>query len=160
MVIRITPEESKNYVPLKDDFADNPPKYFTLTPSKDDIYPASDGWEEVIYYTGRKIDLYRNREGDGDSWVYVLSNKSIPDQLKIGSTHKNPDKRAKQLSRGTGVPTEFKVEYAFKCFNAESAEKEIHKVLCDYRVNKDREFFAISLNEAKDIIKKIGQKYL
>jgi len=157
---RISKSEAKNFIPLKEDFTDNPPKYFTLTPSNDPKYPGSVGWEDVTYYTGRKVDLYANREGDGDSWVYILSNPSIPNQLKIGSTQKNPDIRAKQLSRGTGVPTEFRVEFAFKCFNAESCEKEIHKVLKDCRVNKDREFFLVSLQEAQDIVKKIGKKYL
>jgi hypothetical protein len=157
---RIDPHEAQNYIPLKEDFASNPPKYFTLTPSQDPQYPGSDGWEEVTYYTGRKLDLYSNREGDGDSWVYVLSNPSIPNQLKIGSTQKNPDVRAKQLSRGTGVPTGFVVEFAFKCFNAEAAEKEIHKVLGDCRVSKDREFFMVSIQEAEDIVRKVGKKYL
>lgn len=157
---RISKSEAKNFIQLKEDFTDNPPKYFTLTPSNDPKYPGSVGWEDVTYYTGRKVDLYANREGDGDSWVYILSNPSIPNQLKIGSTQKNPDIRAKQLSRGTGVPTEFRVEFAFKCFNAESCEKEIHKVLKDCRVNKDREFFLVSLQEAQDIVKKIGKKYL
>ena len=69
---RLTVEESKSFVPLKDDFQDNPPRYFTLTPSIDAIYPASDGWEDITYYTGRNVDLYSNRKGDGDSWVYVL----------------------------------------------------------------------------------------
>jgi len=160
MLIRLTPTESKSFVPLKDDFKDHPPRYFTLTPSQDANFPASEGWEDITYYTGRKINMYSNREGDGDSWVYVLSNESIPGQLKIGSTQKDPDTRAKQLSRGTGIPTQFKVEFAFKCFNAESAEKEVHKVLSDARISKDREFFAITLNEAQEVIKKIGKKYL
>lgn len=157
---RITQNEAQNFIPLKEDFKDNPPKYFTLTPSQDPNYPGSDGWEDVTYYTGRKVDMYANREGEGDSWVYVLSNPSIPNQLKIGSTQKDPDTRSKQLSRGTGVPTPFNVEFAFKCFNAESCEKEVHKVLKDCRVSKDREFFIISLNEAEDVIRKIGKKYL
>jgi hypothetical protein len=157
---RITQTEAQNFIPLKDDFMEASPRYFTLTPSTDPNYPGSDGWEDVTYYTGRKVDLYANREGDGDSWVYVLSNPSIPNQFKIGSTHKDPDTRSKQLSRGTGVPTPFKVEFAFKCFNAETAEREIHKALIDCRVSKDREFFMLSLQEAKDVIRKIGKKYL
>jgi len=154
---RITLDEAQNFVPTTEDFSDNPPLYYTLSPSTDPNYP---GWEDVTYYTGRKLNLYTNREGDGDSWVYVLSNPSIPGQLKIGSTQKEPDVRAKQLSRGTGVPTGFVVEFSFKCFNAMAAEREIHNVLKEFRVSKDREFFMVNLQEAKDVIKRIGKKYL
>ena len=45
-------------------------------------------------------------------WVYVLSNPSIPSQVKVGWTKGRPAARAKEL-QGTGVPTPFKVETAF-----------------------------------------------
>lgn len=159
-LIRIGLGEALNFVPLKEDFADNPPKYFTLSPSQDPLYPSEEGWEDVTYYTGRKVGLYSNRKGEGDSWVYVLSNESMPGLYKIGSTYKNPEKRAKQLSRNTGVPTEFKIEFAFKCFNSEGLEKEVHKYFELCRVTKDREFFQLSLSEVKQVIEKIGKKYL
>jgi hypothetical protein len=85
--------------------------------------------------------MYEGRKGDGDSWVYVLSNESQPGIYKIGYTsHEDVDKRVKQLSRSTSVATPFKLEWAFRCFN--------------------REFFAISLNEAKETIEDLGQKYV
>lgn len=157
---RITQQQSKNFVPLKDDFSNSEPQFFSLTPSKDEDYPFSEGWEDVTYFTGRKVDLYSNREGDGDSWVYVLSNESIPGLLKIGSTQKSPEERAKQISRGTGIPTEFNVEFAFKCFNAERLEREIHRYFKAMRISKDREFFQVPLSEAKKAIENIGKKYL
>ena len=46
----------------------------------------------------------------------------------------------------------FTLEFAFRCFNAERLEREIHKDLKGARVAKDREFFAVSLNEAKEVI--------
>jgi hypothetical protein len=104
--------------------------------------------------------MYENREGDGDSWLYVLSNKNMPNLLKIGFTTKTPDKRAKQISRGTGVPTHFIVEYALKCFNGQALEAEIHKYLHSYRVNNDREFFQIPLDEAKRVVDLLSVRYV
>ena len=80
---------------------------------------------------------------------------------KIGYTsHENVDKRVKQLSRSTSVATPFKLEWAFRCFNAERLEGEVHQALSGHRISKDREFFAISLNEAKETVEDLGQKYI
>ena len=84
----------------------------------------------------------------------------MPNLVKIGHTKKEPDIRAKQVSRGTGVPTNFRVEFAFRCFNAESLEREIHKYLKPYRVNNNKEFFQMSLKEAENTIELLGQRYL
>lgn len=152
---RITLEEAKKYVPYTDDFSGAEREYFTLHKDPEDIE-----WDIVTYYTSRKEDLYVNREGDGDSWVYILSNPSFPNLIKIGSTGKQPEERAKQISRGTGVPTEFEVEFAFRCFNAEALEMEIHKYLRSKRIRRDREFFQMEISEAITSIKSLGKKYL
>lgn len=89
-----------------------------------------------------------------------MSNPSFkPNQYKIGYTDNTPDVRAKQLSRGTGVPQPFVVEFGFYCFNAKSAEGEIHRALGDCRINDDREFFLINLQDAKDIVENICSRY-
>lgn len=152
---RITVEQAKSFVPHDEDLTNSEKVFFTLTPD-----PLEEGWDVITYYTARKEKVYENRGGDGDSWVYVLTNKSMPNLLKIGSTTKEPDERAKQVSRGTGVPTNFMVEYAFKCFNAESLEREIHKYLKPHRVSNDREFFQITLDEVEKTIELLGQRYL
>jgi hypothetical protein len=151
---RISEPEAHNYIPLSEDFTNAGASFFTLTPSEND--PDTD---IVTYYTARKRDLYKNRDGEGDSWIYVLSNETMPNLIKIGFTDKTPDKRAKQVSRSTGVPLSFKVEYAFKCFNAHALEIELHKYLKDYRINNDREFFQLSIEEAKNAITLLGQRY-
>ena len=155
---RITVKEAEQFVPLKKDMKSDisDATYFTLTPS--DRGPE---WEDITYYLPRKVRMYEGREGDGDSWVYVLSNESQPGMYKIGYTsHEDVDKRVKQLSRSTSVATPFKLEWAFRCFNAERLEGEVHQVLKGHRISKDREFFAISLNEAKETIEDLGQKYV
>ena len=149
---KLTPEEAKNYIPLTEDFTNQEPHYFT-------IIPGPDGWSNVTYYTNRRIDQYKNK-GDGDSWVYVLSNASMPGALKIGYTRNHPIDRAKQLSSSTGVASPFVVEHAFQCFSAEGLECELHKFFEEYRVSNNREFFRVSLEEAKKAIENLGQRYL
>ena len=128
--------------------------FFTLTPD-----PNDPEWELVTYYTARKHDLYQNLQLEGDSWVYVLTNKTMPGLVKIGYTNRNPNKRAKQISRSTGVPIEFDVEFAFKCFNGELLEGELHRFLSPYRLNSDREFFQMEVDEAIHAVKMIGKRY-
>ena len=155
---RITSKEAEQFVPLKNDMKSNltDASYFTLTPSK-----RGKNWDDVTYYLPRRVKMYEGRKGNGDSWVYILSNESQPGMYKIGYTsHEDVDQRVKQLSRSTSVATPFHLEWAFRCFNAERLEGEVHKKLQGHRISKDREFFAISLNEAKETIEDLGQKYV
>jgi hypothetical protein len=155
---RITSKEAEQFVPLKRDMKSNLENvsYFTLTPSK-----RGKNWEDVTYYLPRRVKMYEGRKGDGDSWVYILSNESQPGMYKIGYTsHEDVDQRVKQLSKSTSVATPFYLEWAFRCFNAERLEGEVHKKLQGHRISKDREFFAISLNEAKETVEDLGQKYI
>jgi len=152
---RITHEQSKKLIPYEEDLINGVIAYFTLTPSLSDP-----GWEDVTYYTNTNIQLYSNLEGDGDSWVYVLSNPTMPGLLKIGSTGKDPNQRAKQISRGTGIPLEFEVEYAYRCFNAVKLERELHKYFKPQRINNQKEFFRMSLNSVKEGINILGVKYI
>lgn len=43
-------------------------------------------------------------------WVYVITNKSMPDFLKVGFTLKDPNLRARELN-STGLPHSYVVEY-------------------------------------------------
>jgi hypothetical protein len=153
---KITIEEAQQYIPLSEDYtgiAVNNCPYYT-------IEPDTDGWDKVTYYTGRKRNKYANRTVDYDSWLYVLSNPTMPGYVKIGFTDGTPEKRADQLSKSTGVPLPFKVEWAFHCYNAELLEKEVHRHLDGQRIAGNREFFDLEVNEAKEIITKFGQNYI
>ena len=162
MIKRIDSNEAEKYISVKEDYTgggfDNA-SFFTLTPSTDPSYPSNDGWEDVTYYTPRKKNMFVER-GDGDQWVYILSNPTTPSLLKIGYTKNDPDTRAKQISTATGVALPYKVEWAFKCFNGEQLEGEVHKYLNEYRVNNNREFFEIELTEAKKAVMKLGENYV
>lgn len=151
---RIDESTAHTYISVEEDFTKSEPAFYTLTSN-----PTNPEWDDVTYYTARRKNLYENREGDGDSWIYVLTNRTMPNLVKIGFTEKTPDKRAEQVSRGTGVPVKFNVDYAFKCFNAHALEIELHKYLKGYRVNNDREFFQMSVEQAKEAILELGQRY-
>ncbi len=148
---RITQQEAKQFIPCSEDYANNPPAYFTVTESKD-------GWDEITYYTCKKRGLFFGREGD--EWVYILTNSAMPEMVKIGYTTNDPHTRAEQISRGTGVPVGYEVAWAYKCYKGERIEKEVHNYFKKQRVSPTREFFRVTLEEAKQIIEQIGEKYV
>ena len=151
---RLTIEQSKEYIPVKENYSDTSieaAEYFTLTPAKD-------GWENVTYYTAKKRGIY-NKKGEGDQWVYVLRNSSMPGLYKVGYTKLTPDERAKQLSNATGVPVPYEVAWAYRCYNGELLEGEVHHALKKYRVNNAREFFQIDLESVKETVNKIGNQF-
>ena len=92
--------------------------------------------------------------------MYILTNPAIPDLVKIGYTSNDPYTRANQVSRGTGVPVEYEVAWAYKCYKGERIEKEVHKYFKKQRLNPTREFFKVTLEEAKQAIEQIGKKYV
>ena len=82
-------------------------------------------------------DVVEHEEG----LVYVLANHTVPDLLKVGMTTGTSEERAKQISRRTGVPGEWKVVYEFRTDNCRQAEKSVHSRLEPYRDSKQKEFF-------------------
>ena len=155
---RISIEEAQQFIKVSDDYTGAEPVYFTLTPSIGTQYPASGGWESVTYYTNRSRTL-QYTPNSGKQYVYVLTNESMPGLCKIGFTKNMPDKRAKQINAATGVAQDFTVEYAFPCYNGHVLEQEVHGYLNSYRVNKNREFFRVTVDEAKAVIERLGERY-
>lgn len=88
-----------------------------------------------------------------EGFVYVMSNRSMPNIYKIGCTSRNPIERANDLYT-TGVPTPFIVEYCIYIENFQYIEKEIHKSLINYNFNK--EFFKYDLIKCILEIKRIA----
>jgi hypothetical protein len=130
-----------------------------MTPSTDPKYPASDGWEDVQYFTKRSKRAIPTL-GEGKEIIYVMSNSTYPGLLKIGYTGKEIEIRRKDLSRHTGVPTPFKVEFVYKLqARGEELEREIHSYLKEYRTSNQREFFEIGTKQAIEAVKNIGKNY-
>lgn len=79
---------------------------------------------------------------DDEGWIYCMSNECMPNIVKVGQTGNHPSERAAQLYT-TGVPCEFRVEFAKKVKNYIAREKQIHALLEKHfeRPNPNREFF-------------------
>lgn len=75
-------------------------------------------------------------------WVYILSHEKHVD-LKIGFTTRTVDQRIQDLERGSGVIPGFVNQYAVKCRLPKKVEREVHNMLSEYRVSKNREFFSL-----------------
>lgn len=88
------------------------------------------------------------------SWLYALSNPSLKDNFnKIGHSI-NPDARAKDLSKTSGVILPYKVEFAIEIpedfqNNPGAYEKIVHNYFENYRVTHRREAFEITLEEIR-----------
>lgn len=92
-------------------------------------------------------------------WVYVLSNASMPNMVKVGCTYatgSDPESRAAELSSTSGVPTPFEVQFAVKVTGGQrtiqSIERAAHAALAAHRVNAGREFFAVNASTAASAI--------
>ena len=150
---RIKVEESEKYISAEEDFQNNFLSLYTLT-------STDDGWEQVTYFTKRTKKPIPTI-GEGKEIIYIMSNPTYPGLLKIGYTGKEIEIRRKDLSKATGVPTPFKVEFIYKLQGrGEEMERELHKYLKEYRTSNQREFFDISLKEAINSIKIIGKNYI
>jgi hypothetical protein len=144
---RISNEEAQNYVPYERTPLSPQPAYYA-------IFIDDEGWEQVTYYTPRFRQSVNGN--NGDQHVYILESVSMPDMVKIGYTKNDPTDRAYTLSKSTGVPTPFSVVYSYSCFNGERIEKAVHKHFRKQRVNSQREFFYVTVDEAIKIIESLG----
>ena len=82
--------------------------------------------------------------------VYILTNQSMPDTIKIGITD-NLESRMKQLDN-TSTPLPFECYYAVEVDDAKAIEKKIHEGLDDKRIRQNREFFNTTPEQAKAIL--------
>jgi tRNA G10 N-methylase Trm11 len=86
--------------------------------------------------------------------VYILTNESMPEYIKIGFTHGDVKERMKQLDR-TGTPLPFEVYYAAVVENAEKEEKWLHSIFADRRARDSREFFKMNPEYATLALKRV-----
>ena len=154
---KITEDYAQGLIKVSEDQTGAPASYFTLTPDTE----KGDGWDRVTYYTNRPKTIQIPKGATGCQWVYVLTNPTMPGLCKIGFTKNKPSERVKQINAATGVALDFVVEWAYPCFNAHDVEKQVHRYLEDngFRVNKSKEFFNVSVNEAKAVVERIGEPY-
>lgn len=98
--------------------------------------------------------------------IYILTNPSFPEYVKIGYAH-NIEKRLRQLNRSETIPFAFWV-YAVYSVNSELTDKELHKLIDslnpDLRTienfdGKERvkEFYAMSAEDAYALLESIAK---
>lgn len=86
--------------------------------------------------------------------VYLLTNPVMPGLVKIGmTTQEDIDKRMRELYT-TGVPVPFECQYAYRVKKSDCAkiEKALHTAFSPQRINANREFFRIQVDQAKAIL--------
>ena len=116
--------------------------------------------EEILTRYLRKIELIQRsklktkEKKENFGYVYVLKSVGYPGMYKIGSTYGLAEERAEELS-GTNVPDPWVVAAKIKILDALYYEKQVHKMLVNYRYRKGREFFKIELSVIKDCLKNI-----
>ena len=98
-----------------------------------------------------------------EGYLYCFSNESMEGIIKIGMTERTPDIRLNEanISDTWRPPTPYKLELAKKVSNPKQKEKIIHKLLTQYseRINPNREFFKISIEEVKVFFEIIDGEY-
>jgi hypothetical protein len=87
-------------------------------------------------------------------YLYILHNPTMPSLLKVGYTCSSVDKRRRELSGPTGVPTEFVTEYFHLTDDVEEVEVKVHETLAEFRFGENREFFAAPLETVIAAIQK------
>ncbi len=97
--------------------------------------------------------------------MHILVNASLHKNYhKIGMTAKSPETRAKELSRTSGLPSEYKAAYAVEASDCRLAENLIRKKLSGFRItstrpDREREFFiplAAAISVVGEVAKQIG----
>ncbi len=96
----------------------------------------------------KKIRVSQGKHG----WLYILSRKDEPDILKIGMTTRSVENRVKEINSATGVLKPYSARAVFEVADAKEAENLVFRLLSDYRIRMDREFFQIPFSEAIKII--------
>lgn len=86
-------------------------------------------------------------------FVYILTNLSMPNKVKVGKSIKVPTERAKELDT-TGVPTPFEVQYYAFFDDMDEAEKKAHNRLSSFHHGK--EFFDTDVPTAIHAIENTG----
>lgn len=88
-------------------------------------------------------------------FVYILTNPTMRDLVKIGFTCDSIEKRMRELSNHAGVPVPFECAYCCEVAEGEGAETEklIHDAFNDHRINPRREFFRINPERVKSALK-------
>jgi hypothetical protein len=90
----------------------------------------------------------------GSGYIYCVSNESMPYILNIGITKTTPEIRVDGINGLTGnwrPPTPYKCEFAKRVWNIDRKIVAIHRLFAYCRIHPEREFFRMSLEEARSV---------
>ncbi len=160
--IYITEEEAKNYRKLHPgiDYNENDmTRVMYFTRKKD----PNSRFDTITYYGTINVGFLDNDHIKGKvEFVYILVNPLHPNVVKIGHTHNQTVmQRVNQINASSGVLVPYEAKYQYWCYDSETLEKEVHAHLQakGLRINRKREGFVISVEEAAQVIEELGQKY-
>lgn len=89
--------------------------------------------------------------------VYLLTNPTIPDLVKIGRTT-DLEARLRQLSTHSGVPVPFECFFACEVLDSVKVERALHDAFGDHLINPKREFFRLNPDRAVAILELVALK--
>jgi cold shock CspA family protein len=75
-----------------------------------------------------------------------------PLNLKIGMTTRSVPERVQEINSATGLLHPYSARAVYKVKRAREAERQVFKLLSDYRIREDREFFYIPFSKAAQLI--------
>ena len=91
------------------------------------------------------------------SFVYILTNESMPGYVKIGMTEKSVTSRMLDLDT-TGVPLPFQCYYAARVADHRKVEQALHVAFGGNRVRKSREFFMVDPFRVKAVLELLAEE--
>lgn len=101
----------------------------------------------------------RNEFTDGYGYIYILSTRENREILKIGYTTRSIEMRVKEINSATGVLIPFGVRALWVVKHVMDTEREIHKLMNEFRIRDDREFFNLDFRIAFDLINTFIQSH-
>jgi hypothetical protein len=104
-----------------------------------------------------KVRYFKKKYGNKKSpfttgHIYILQNTSVPGIFKIGFTERSVADRLNEINSATGVITPWQVRDFWFTQNPYAMEQEIHRRLNEFRVEDNREGFAVNFMVARDVI--------
>jgi hypothetical protein len=114
----------------------------------DFVDDGSNAWK--VRYFKKKYGSKKSEFTTGH--IYVLQNTSVPGVFKIGFTERSVADRVNEINSATGVISPWQIRDFWFTQNPYLVEQEIHRRLEEYRVEDNREGFAVNFMVVRDVI--------
>lgn len=95
----------------------------------------------------------RSLSGGNVGYIYVLSTRENRIVLKVGYTNRAVEERVKEINSSTGIVIPYGVRALWAVTDAKDVEADLHQLLAEYRIRRDREFFELDFKDAFYLIR-------